>query len=379
MKTTIMTIFGILIFVSTAVGQSVSQSANQPDKVVLEKMEKTRSELVEKAVAYLRSAQLEDGSFAVSERSGIGTTGIVVAGLLQNGISPDDPMVARGLQFLLKHVQADGGIYAPPGRLKNYETNVMILALVHANRNGEYNDLLKNAERFVRDDQYDELNGYSPTDPYYGGVGYGNKTRPDLSNVQFLVTALHALGNGPDDPTIQKALVFVSRCQNFESEHNPFPLASKNPDGGFFYTGVNGGESFAGKTATGGLRSYGSMTYAGLKSMIYAGLTANDPRVKAAEGWIKENYTLDENPELGKRGLYYYYQTFANTMAALKTDVFTTQKGDKHFWKQEMLETLARGQQENGSWVNAELSWMEGDPNLVTGYVLMALADCTIK
>jgi len=63
------------------------------------------------------------------------------------------------------------------------------------------------------------------------------------------------------------------------------------------------------------LRSYGSMTYAGLKSMIYAGLTQDDPRVKAALEFIRKNYTLEENPGQGQRGLYYYYQTFAKAMA----------------------------------------------------------------
>ena len=40
------------------------------------------------------------------------------------------------------------------------------------------------------------------------------------------------------------------------------------------------------------------MTYAGLKSMMYAGLGKDDPRVKAAWGWIQKNYTVDENPGL---------------------------------------------------------------------------------
>ena len=40
------------------------------------------------------------------------------------------------------------------------------------------------------------------------------------------------------------------------------------------------------KLADGGLRSYASMTYAGLKSMIYAGLDRDDPRVKAALTYI---------------------------------------------------------------------------------------------
>ena len=59
------------------------------------------------------------------------------------------------------------------------------------------------------------------------------------------------------------------------------------------------------------------MTYAGLKSMIYAGLVRDDPRVKAALTYITNHYTLDENPGLGQQGLYYYYHTFAKTMALL--------------------------------------------------------------
>ena len=74
------------------------------------------------------------------------------------------------------------------------------------------------------------------------------------------------------------------------------------------------------------------MTYAGLKSMIYAGLTAKDPRVKAASEWIGRHYTVVENPGMGQQGLYYYYDTFAKTMAALKIDEFEDAQGDKHDW-----------------------------------------------
>ena len=115
---------------------------------------------------------------------------------------------------------------------------------------------------------------------------------------------------------MQKALIFVSRCQNLESEHNTLPWAAKNPDGGFYYTAAAGGESPAGKTPNGGLRSYGSMTYAGLKSMIYAGVGRDDPRVKAATKWIEQHYDLSNNPGMGPSGLYYYYQTFAKAHRA---------------------------------------------------------------
>ena len=64
-------------------------------------------------------------------------------------------------------------------------------------------------------------------------------------------------------------------------------------------------------------RSYGSMTYAGLKSMVFAGLKPDDIRVQAATKWLRANYSLDENPGLGQAGLYYYYHLMAKRRTRL--------------------------------------------------------------
>ncbi len=118
------------------------------------------------------------------------------------------------------------------------------------------------------------------------------------------------------------------------------------------------------------------MTYAGLKSMIYAGLTPKDPRVKAALEWITKHYTLDENPGMGKAGQFYYYHTFAKTLDVLGEKTLTDAQGEKHNWRKDMIEKLADLQRDNGSWVNSADRWYEGDPNLVTAYSLMALSHC---
>ncbi len=158
-----------------------------------------------------------------------------------------------------------------------------------------------------------------------GAPGYGgSNSRPDLSNTTFFIDALRETGLPADDPNLKKAIVFVSRCQNLKSEFNDQAWASKVNDGGFVYTAANGGQSMAGQAPGGGLRSYASMTYAGLKSMIYAGLVRDDPRVKAALTYITNHYTLDENPGLAQQGLYYYYHTFAKTMALLGEPTFST-------------------------------------------------------
>ena len=178
---------------------------------------------------------------------------------------------------------------------------------------------------------------------------------------------------------MKKALVFVSRCQNLESEHNTTAFAAKNPDGGFYYTPAAGGASMAGKTADGGLRSYGSMTYAGLKSMIYAGVGPDDPRVKAAIKWLASHYGLDENPGMGTAGLYYYYHTFAKALDATGANRFEDAAGKSHDWRAELIAAIAKRQQPDGSWVNENNRWLEGDANLVTGYALLALTYCRPK
>ncbi len=244
-------------------------------------------------------------------------------------------------------------------------------------KNERFAKIVKNAEKFLKDIQWDERQ--SQDEVYYGGAGYGKHKRPDLSNTQFLLDALKAAGAGPDDPAVKKALVFVSRCQNLETEHNTLPFAAKNPDGGFYYTPAAGGQSEAGPPLPGGgLRSYGSMTYAGLKSMIYAGVKADDPRVKAAVKWIQQHYTLEGNPGMTKpeQGLYYYYHTFAKALDAVGKPELIDAKGVKHDWRRELAAELISRQKPDGSWVNNADRWMEGDPNLVTAYSLLALSYC---
>src|SRR5690606_28682949 len=241
---------------------------------------------------------------------------------------------------------------------------------------GRYDTILKKADAYLKGLQWDEDEGKDKNDPAYGGAGYGSHRRPDLSNTSFLIDALKATGNGADSEALQKALVFVSRCQNLESEPNTTPFAGKINDGGFYYTPAAGGTSQAGNTPAGGLRSYASMTYAGLKSMIYCGVDADDPRVEAAINWIKQDYDLDTNPGMGDAGLYYYYHTFAKALAALDVDTFVDADGKKHDWRDELVAELASRQQSNGSWINENSRWLEGNPDLVTAYSLLALSYC---
>ena len=329
-----------------------------------------------KAINFLKTTQADDGSWTSPTQPGI--SGLVVYSLLASGVPVNDPAVAKGLKHLESFSQPDGGLYAPTTAHKNYETSIILLALVEANKDDRYAETIAKAVDFLKTIQWDGPEGAEQIDPAFGGQGYGRSKRPDLSNTAFFLEALTAAGVSKNDAAFKNAVVFVSRCQNLKAT-NDTPFGEKIDDGGFYYTPAGGGASMAPKdpaTPEGGLRSYGSMTYAGLKSMIYAGLTKDDPRVKAASGWIARFYSMDENPGLGQQGLYYYFNTAARTFKALGTEEFTDAKGVKHAWRAEVSNKLIQLQKPNGSWINTADRWMEGDPNIVTAYALSALKAC---
>jgi squalene-hopene/tetraprenyl-beta-curcumene cyclase len=347
------------------------------------------NDTVDKAIAYLRKTQNADGSWG--DKQQVGTTGIVMTGLLKTGkLSPDDPMVEKGLKYIESLINPREHHIAgqnPRVQLKNYVTSINVLTLVSA-KHDSYKAVIADAAKFLRKLQWDEEEGKEKGDDFYGGAGYDSKSRPDLSNTQFFLDALVAAGIPKDDPAFKRAAVFVSRCQNLKGEHNDQKWAGKINDGSFIYSAAGGGQT---KTQDkpnddGGLPGYGSMTYAGIKSLIYCGVSKEDPRIQKALEWIRKNYTLDANPGMPEQrshwGLYYYYHTMAKCLDTLGADEVEDAAGKKHDWRADITAALAKRQQANGSWMNDYKDgnhWMEGDPNIVTGYALMALSYCKTK
>jgi squalene-hopene/tetraprenyl-beta-curcumene cyclase len=341
--------------------------------------------VVEKALGYLRAAQGEDGSW--SRDKSLGVTGVVLTGVLETGkLSPREPMVAKGLKYVESLINPQTGHIAgkdPKVQLQNYVTCVNLMALVAADRDS-YKTVVDDAAKFLRKLQWDEEEGKTPQDDFYGGAGYDSKSRPDLSNTQVFLDALKKAGVPPDDPAYKRALTFVSRCQNLKGENNDQPWAGKVDDGSFIYSAAAGGQTKSQDNPgpNGELPGYGSMTYAGIKSLIYCGVSKDDPRIKKAYEWIQKNYTVDANPGMpqirSQWGLFYYYHTMAKCLDVLGVDYVTDAKGVKHDWRADITVALAKRQRPDGSWAN-DSHWMEADPNLVTGYALMALAHCKPK
>lgn len=360
------------IFFFLACAASISLADDVPAADGSEVLEQT----ITKGIDFLRTKG-QNANGAYSPQLGPGVTAMATMALLRHGRSVDDPQVANSLKFLEGCIQPDGSITLPKPGTTTYDTSLCLACFALANKDGRYKKVMEDAVKFLKGIQRDEGEGRTIDNADYGGAGYTAKTPGgDLSNTHMLLDALEDAGTGPDDDGVKHALIFVSRCQNLESEHNRLEFAAKVNDGGFYYSPVGPGYSAAGKAEQGALRSYGSMTYAGLKSMIYAGVTADDPRVQAATKWLQSNYSVEENPGLGTSGLFYYYQLMSKALDAVGSPIFQDASGTVHPWRSELAGELAKRQKADGSWINDNNRWYEGDPNLSTSFALLALSYC---
>jgi squalene-hopene/tetraprenyl-beta-curcumene cyclase len=289
--------------------------------------------------------------------------------------------VEKGYTWLLAQQKEDGGIYNRG--LSVYNTATAVTALMAANRKSFEPAVLK-ARKHLINNQWDLDQNKETDKANEGGIGYGSdKEHSDLSNTYLAIEALALSkkiiedGNYGEQPDLDwgAAVTFLSRCQNLE-ETNDRDWASNDPKnkGGFTYSpfASKAGEEKTpeGRTA---LRSYGSMSYAGLLSLIYAKVSADDPRVIAVKEWLGKNYTLTENPGMGAQGLYYYYQAMAKALSAANINQLKLDNGKEVDWRNELAGKLLANQRENGSWINDNGRWMESNPVLVTAFTLLSL------
>lgn len=345
-----------------------------------------------RAAAYLVDRQQEDGSW--SRHPAI--TSLVCMALIDSPQYKTDAAVKasanRGLDFVVRFAKPDGAIWTEgTEQYPNYTTAVSLIALAAADRPQD-RDIVRRARDFLLSpaSQFNEL---PEDDPSFGGIGYGRRGRPDLSNTQWALEALAMtdhLDREPytDDPerakkadlAWERALVFLTNCQNLaETNDAAWVMSDPANRGGFIYMpgGTEGGvepESKAGEAAAGGLRSYGSMTYAGFKSMLYAKVERDDVRVQAAFDWIRRHFTFAENPGVGPQGHFYYLHTAAKALHVFGEETVVDTDGTAHTWRQVFVDQVLAMQKAEGFWVNeGSARWMEGMAELATAYAMMAL------
>ncbi len=334
---------------------------------------------IDKGLTYLKAQQQPDGSWSNPEHPALTAMPIIAFHREPSGkYAKEKPeFLRKGYEFLRKNVQPDGGIYTKG--LSNYNTSLALVALLGTGTPAD-EPVITRAREFIVAGQAKGM----ANPALDGGIGYGptgvspKRQHPDLDNTLIALEALRAYERAR--PTVEiaagkdldwkAAIDFISRTQNLPS-HNPGASKDARDHGGLiYYPGFSNADPADGPKA---LRSYGSMTYAGLLSFIYADLQKDDPRVIAAMEWLAKNYTLEENPGLGKQGLYYYYHLLAKGLGAAGVNELKTAEGKQVDWVRDVALKLINLQNANGSWVNDTARWMEKDPVLVTSYSVMTL------
>lgn len=478
---------------AASVGASGAAASSEP-------REQARA-MAARAAAWLRTQQDSSGGWSIPPNGPVypAISGLALAGLVnQPEASAKDDAIRRAVGFIVKYQQSDGGIYDKV--MPSYNTSICAAALAKVD-SPEAREATKRAIEFLKQIQYGEAAVGSagvpeaaevvgPEHPFYGGWGYGNRGRPDVSNTHFALEALHEAGVPESDPVFKRAVAFLQRMQMIETtpdgtKVNDQAYAKGSKQGGFIYaTAVNKdsvgqGQSFAGEIvesqsgppgceavftldknvkngltredaskrleaaakneaglaggfmvvmgATGDgrtsreitvrtpmtdaekfraaiagafadvlgekpslevrrieawrgvsrLRAYGTVSYAGFKSYLYASLSKNDPRVLAVKDWVSRNYTLDENPGMGTDGLYYYFNVLAPALEANGEEMLRVIAPDgtasQRNWRADLVARLATLQDADGSFRSVDDRWLEDNKVLITAYALRAL------
>ena len=338
---------------------------------------------LDKGVAWLNGEQnATSGNWGVAEYPAL--TGLALRATLGH---PDPSVVGKfsknqkaGFDFILSKVQSDGGIYGKG--LASYNTSICMMALLQS-KDPSYEQVVRNARKFLINQQSDFDKKGEADNVFDGGVGYGSRwAHSDLSNTHLAMEALFYANKslkskeGDElDLDWDAAIAFVQKCQNLPgSNKEKWVSGHKDDRGGFVYfPGSSMAGERKGKDGSIALRSYGSMSYAGLLSFIYAEMKENDPRLVAVRDWLRAHYTIKENPGMGEQGLYYYYHTMAKALSLSGMKEIKDGEGKMRDWRKELAFELLNQQDPKGFWMNENGRWWERDPILVTAYALLSL------
>ncbi|WP_340818146.1 S8 family serine peptidase [Methanolobus sp. WCC4] len=318
---------------------------------------------------WLRTSQKSDGSWS----NNVGITSLSALCFMNAGYDESDPAVSNAIEYILSRRKSDGTMY---DYRPTYGTSLATMALV-ATHNPDYEDEIEAAKNWLVESQWDEDSLWPSVDKdnwYYGGFGYGSHERPDLSNSQWALMALDAAGLPKDHDLWDKAQVFLARCQNrqenvyisdldytveWNSAYNLYD------DGGFIY--------HPGSTTVGGGQSYGSISGAGIWSLLLCDVDLNDPRMQDALQWADYNDVWDRNP--GSAGnphssQFYYYVSMSKARI-LSSDTNNVEQED---WYDELTNNLTQYQNPDGFWINDWDGWLwENNPDLTTAYSILSL------
>lgn len=290
------------------------------------------------------------------------------------------PNIDKGYAFLLDSAKPDGTIHS--GQLVNYNTAISMMALLATNKK-EHEPILRKARAYLVSSQSDFGEKSKNDDVMDGGIGYGSRyPNSDMNNTLVALEALHyskhLVKDNPANADLNwaAAIEFLKNCQQVPANKQSWVSADAKDRGGFVYFPGNSMAGGVTNTATGkvALRSYGSVSYAGMLSFTYADMKKDDPRLTAVFDWLQKNYAIDENPGMGPQGYYYYLHLMTKALTLHNVNELELKDGRKINWRREVAMKLINLQKPDGSWLNDQTArWWEKETALVTAYSVIAL------
>ena len=300
---------------------------------------------------YLISKQQPDGSWngVGTNTFQVGITSLCLLSLMNSGMTPDDPVIARGLKWLRAVKE--------PAPTFTYEISLMIMALTTAKEGARDNLRIFNLAQKLE-------KGQRKSGENAGGWGYtGSMGGSDRSNAQYAILGLRdaAYYGIPVDRKVWERA----------REHW---LNSQGADGGWNYSAQNG----SGTT--------GSMTVAGIASLAITSSFLRDQKEEDAQGnpiccqppeadepidravrWLARNFSVHSNPKAGGHWLYYLYGL--ERAGRLNGRRFF----GTHDWYREGTRVLLNRQSKrDGSWVG--IGNGESNPIIGTSFALLFLS-----
>lgn len=356
-----------------------AEEAKRPKTAISGASEAAAKIAVKRGLDWLKELQRDDGSW--SSRNYPAMTALPLWAFSRSDHPAKKETCEKAAKFLVGFVKGNGGIYKEPGKLiptgglSTYNTAMSMTAL-HAYDKRKYAQVILKAREFVAGSQLqgDSVNagGFS-----YSHQGKGWRRRGDLSNTGWALMSmretqgledLRPAGQKRVDVDWAQALKYVEKLQNRDEEDGEHY-------GGFGYeqSGERGGIFSRKKDEKVRLRGYGSMTYVGLESMIYAQVDRTDPKVRSALEWASRHWSVAENPGMGTKGLFYYYNIMSKALSLFGAGALKDKDGKVIAWQDELVGKLVSDQRKDGSWVNKNSSFWEGDAVLVTSYAILTL------
>jgi hypothetical protein len=300
---------------------------------------------IEAGIRYLRDQEKGAGNWETVDKASIGMNGgwtsLAMLALLNAGVSPEDPLLSRGLEYL-RHVEPQW----------TYVVSLQTMVFVEMGRNEDRQRIQRNVDWLIQ--------GMVRKDGKFIGWTYRHTDTnlTDNSNTQYALLGLHAgrVAGAKIDREVWQAI-------------QDYYVASQKPDHGWYYS-----PSMTQTTLT--------MTTAGLCGLLISGMELNSGRevlqpdgtatncgvyaenkpATDALGWISRNFKADLSNH-----------TYYNLYGIERTGRLSGQRFfGEHDWYREGCEYLVHAQKEDGSWL--EPGRQERWPIISTSFALLFLS-----